>query len=174
MGNLSPGGRAARAFLRSVVILNIKWKYKRNAWQFISADCHGAVERWLTFIMRRQMMRYHVSACLYNHVWAQWWPAINLLRRATPPNYGPVNEFFLFPSFSFYLSSFRLFYHAPKWRCTTSLSLFSSFQLAFDYPSTRVHSIFPFFLASIRINGRRFVRVSNELTLDRRGSFITR
>ena len=52
-----------------VVILNIKWKYKRNARQFISADCHGAVERWLTFIMRRQMTRYDgvrmpVHACM--------------------------------------------------------------------------------------------------------------
>lgn len=39
MGNLSGGGGTARAF-PCVVVLNIKRKYKRNAWQFISADCH--------------------------------------------------------------------------------------------------------------------------------------
>lgn len=82
MGNLSPGQCVcvcARVCIgprtslltdgAGVVILNIKWKYKRNARQFISADCHGAVERWLTFIMRRQMTRYDgvrmpVHACM--------------------------------------------------------------------------------------------------------------
>lgn len=108
MGNLSGGGRTARAF-PGVVVLNIKRKYKRNAWQFISADCHGAVERWLTFIMRRQMTRCDVSACLYNRVRAQWRPAINLSRgNVTHQLCLPSATFSSsssFSSFSFYLFS---------------------------------------------------------------------
>lgn len=123
MGNLSGGGGTARAF-PCVVVLNIKRKYKRNAWQFISADCHRC-GRAVAHIYNEKTN--DALRCVRMPVRAVYERNDDrpLIYRAPPNLCFRLHRFFLFHlSLSLSLSfSFRSF------ECSILLPLFLSFSL---------------------------------------------